>query len=242
MTGITDIHNHILYQVDDGSDTIETSIKLLQKEYEQGVRNVILTPHFHEGECESDVKKSKRHFEQLKKETGSRFPEMQLYLGNEVMACNDIVQLLNEEKIFTLAGSNYVLVEFYPTVRYAVLERHVSKILNGGYTPIIAHCERYDCLRSRLKVIHEKNIRHLISMGAYMQVNASSVFGRDRRFVSKLIENDFLHLVASDAHSLKYRGVFWEECIKYLEKKYNNEYIEWLLVKNPAKILNGEYI
>lgn len=51
MKGITDIHSHILFEVDDGSDSIETSLKLLRKEYEQGVRNIILTPHFHIGEC-----------------------------------------------------------------------------------------------------------------------------------------------------------------------------------------------
>lgn len=65
MIGITDIHSHILFQVDDGSDSIETSLKILEKEYEQGVRNVILTPHFHMGECMPDNELVKRHFNQL---------------------------------------------------------------------------------------------------------------------------------------------------------------------------------
>mgnify|MGYP000048576727 FL=1 len=51
MVDITDIHSHILFQVDDGSPSIETSLEILKKEYQQGVRNVICTPHYHAGEC-----------------------------------------------------------------------------------------------------------------------------------------------------------------------------------------------
>ena len=46
-TGFTDIHNHILFGVDDGSPDIKTSMEMLQMAYEDGIRDVILTPHFH---------------------------------------------------------------------------------------------------------------------------------------------------------------------------------------------------
>ena len=58
-------------------------------------------------------------------------------------------------------------------------------------------------------------------MGAYLQVNAVSVFERETKFVEKLIENDYLHFIATDVHSLGRRNVYWDECIKYLRKKYN---------------------
>lgn len=61
--GIFDIHCHIVPGVDDGAaDTGETR-KLLQMEYDQGVRNIILTPHFRFQMFETPLEKIKRQFE-----------------------------------------------------------------------------------------------------------------------------------------------------------------------------------
>ena len=242
MDGITDIHNHILFGVDDGADSLEISLEILKREYQQGVNKIILTPHYDIGQYRSEPKVIRTHYEQLKKKAKEILPDMELFLGNEILECNDMVQLLDSGRIFSLAGSRYVLVEFYPSVQYSIMEKSLKELLNGGYIPIIAHCERYKCLRAAFKVIHEKNISHLIEMGAYMQVNVTSVFGRDSKFVLKMIDNDYLHFVASDAHGLEKRGVHWDKCFKFLNKKYNTKYLEQLLVKNPEKILKNEYV
>lgn len=242
MRKITDIHSHILYTVDDGADSVEKSMEILCREYEQGVDKVILTPHFHIGECMPGSDRIKSHYDVLKAEAKKQLPDMEIYLGNEIMACNDMVEMLDQGELYTLADSSYVLVEFYPSVAYSVMEKYLRDLLNGGYIPIIAHCERYKCLRSAIRIINRDNISHLIELGAYMQVNVSSVFDREHKFVAKLIDNDLLHFVASDAHSTGIRGVFWGKCIAYLEKRYNRKYIEWLLIENPNKVLAGKYI
>ena len=46
MHGLFDIHCHIIPGVDDGSKSLEESIKMLEMEYKDGIRNIILTPHF----------------------------------------------------------------------------------------------------------------------------------------------------------------------------------------------------
>ena len=43
---LIDIHTHILYGVDDGAKDINDSMGLLDEEREQGVDQVILTPHY----------------------------------------------------------------------------------------------------------------------------------------------------------------------------------------------------
>ena len=95
MTGITDIHSHILFQVDDGSPSLKTSIDILKKEYSQGVRNVICTPHYHAGECMPEGQLIEDNFQVLKKEAKEIIPEMNLFLGNEIMACNDMAQTVS---------------------------------------------------------------------------------------------------------------------------------------------------
>ena len=42
---MTDIHNHLLFGIDDGARTIEDSITVLRDMEMFGYKNVILTPH-----------------------------------------------------------------------------------------------------------------------------------------------------------------------------------------------------
>ncbi len=242
MKGFVDIHNHILFKCDDGADSIETSMEMIREEYKQGARALILTPHYDEESFNLSVERWNTHFEELKQLTSKEIPDMKLYLGNEVLLCNDMIEKLNAGKILTMAGSRYVLIEFYPTEDYSIIERSLSLLVNGGFIPIIAHCERYRAFRKKIGVINKNNLKHVIDMGCYLQVNATSVYREDKKFVDKLIENEMLHLVGTDAHSVKNRGIHWEKCISHLKSKYGENYVEWLLVRNPEMIISGEYI
>ena len=242
MKGFTDIHNHILFGVDDGSESIEKSIEMIGEEYKQGARSLILTPHYDEESFNLSVERWNSHFAELQALAREKYPDMKLYLGNEVLLCNDMVEKLNAGRILTMAGSRYVLIEFYPSEDYSTIERALSQLVNGGYIPIIAHCERYRAFRKRIGTINKVNLNHVVEMGCYLQVNATSVYREDKKFVAKLIENEMLHLVGTDAHSVRQRGIHWEKCIELLKSKYGERYVEWLLVRNPEMIITGEYI
>ena len=41
-----DIHNHLIFGIDDGSESIETSIKILNEMSNRGVTEIVLTPHY----------------------------------------------------------------------------------------------------------------------------------------------------------------------------------------------------
>ena len=242
MQGFTDIHNHILFKVDDGADSIEKSIEMIKEEYNQGARKLILTPHYDEESFNLSVDRWNSHFEELKAAVKDIYPDLELYLGNEVLLCTDMIEKLDAGKILTMAGSRYVLIEFYPMEDYSTIERALSQLVNGGYIPIIAHCERYKAFRKRFGVINKTNLEHVVDMGCYLQVNATSVYREDKKFVTKLIENEMLHLIGTDAHSMGRRGIHWEKCIEYLASKYDERYVEWLIVRNPDMIISGEYI
>lgn len=242
MIGFTDIHNHILFKVDDGADSIEKSIEMIKEEYKQGARSLILTPHYDEESFNLSVDRWNRHFNELKEAVKDIFPDMKLYLGNEVLLCTDMVEKLNAGKILTLAGTRYVLIEFYPMEDYTTIERALSQLVNGGYIPIIAHCERYRAFRKKIGVINKANLDHVVDMGCYLQVNATSVYREDKKFVKKLVENEMLHLIGTDAHSLGKRGIHWKTCIDYLTSEYDERFVEWLIVRNPGMIISGEYI
>ena len=43
-----DLHSHIIYGIDDGSKSIEESIELLKCAVNQGMTDIICTPHYME--------------------------------------------------------------------------------------------------------------------------------------------------------------------------------------------------
>lgn len=242
MNKIIDIHNHILYGVDDGSNSLKKSIEMLKREWEQGVREVIFTPHYNWGECMPEEDRVNRHFETLKEEIKKIHPEMKLHLGCEIMAFEDVAEYLMEGRVRSMVNGRYVLVEFYPTDNIRYMERILRDILNAGYTPILAHCERYAALRKRFKRVNKEYIKYLVEMGCYLQVNADSVLNKNFKFVDTLIKMEVLHFIASDAHSINRRGVHWDECVKVLEKKYPKHILDIILYLNPKRVIDNKYI
>ena len=41
-----DIHNHILFGIDDGSESLEESIQIIKEAVQNGYTDIILTPHY----------------------------------------------------------------------------------------------------------------------------------------------------------------------------------------------------
>ena len=83
---MTDIHSHILFDVDDGSKSIDESIELLKRMEEMGFDNVILTPHFIENSDYLSLNEEKLNkLEELKKEIKRQKLKIKIYLGNEIL-------------------------------------------------------------------------------------------------------------------------------------------------------------
>ena len=83
MTGYWDIHNHILPGVDDGSSCMRETMSLLQAEYEQGIRHLIVTPHYRRGMFEIGFEDIQKVYEKTRLYCEETFPSMHLYLGRE---------------------------------------------------------------------------------------------------------------------------------------------------------------
>lgn len=241
MAGFVDIHSHILPGVDDGAKSVEQSMNMVRIAYQEGIREIIATPHFCIGRFENDVALLKERWKALKKETARAFPDMKLYLGNEVMYSADVDERIEDGTILSLADSMYVLVEFYPFVEKREIEEGMHRVVLSGKTPILAHVERYQALLGEIDAIYA-----LRDIGAYIQVNSGSVTGKLGRTVQKqikaLMKEDLVDFVATDCHSDGHRAPYIRECAKYLEKKFGREYMEMLLVANPRHIIQNEYL
>lgn len=195
-----DIHSHILYGIDDGSRDLEESVELLKQMEEQGVTDIILTPHYIENTTYtySFLEKQKR-LKELKHYTNIR-----LYIGNEVYLSENIVQLLKEGKISTLNQSRYLLVELPMNNKLVNLEHILYELIRCNIIPIIAHPERYSYVQENIQYLDE-----LKEMGILFQGNYESLFGKygknAEKTLIKLLKNDYITFLGSDIHRVGYQ-------------------------------------
>lgn len=241
MFKIYDIHSHILPGVDDGAETMERSMEMLEAALAEGIRGIILTPHYHGGHYEAAAGYVSRIFKSLCEQAKEKYPEIRLYLGNEIYYYPSVPEWLQEGRVHAMSESSYVLLEFAPGVRLREIREAVQHMTGAGYYPILAHAERYQSL-----VEKAEQAELLIQMGAYIQVNAETINGetgiKSRHFVKKLMKKEQVHFVASDAHSLGRRGPYLRKSAEYLCKHYGEEYTIRLLQENPEKLISNTYI
>lgn len=239
--GYYDIHCHILPHVDDGSRSTNMSREMLRIARDNGIRHVVLTPHYMQGKYEMAREEIYAHYKLFVEKVREEFSDIEFFFGREIFFGEDISDLLEENIISTINETDYVLVEFHPSASASYIAESLYKIENAGYSPILAHIERYPDLLKNIKMIEE-----IIKRGAYIQVNASSVTGTlgtgVKRAILKLMKKNMVHFIGTDAHSNRTRAPYLKECAEYITKKFGNEYTDRLLIRNPRKMLNNEYI
>ena len=168
---IFDIHTHILPDVDDGAKDADETKRMLRVASDEGIDAIVATPHFTCGMSKKETQKRIQLYEAVRNWWKKQEPDKELYLGNELFYGESLVEALEEGVALTMNGTKYVLVEFPIYAEFLYIQKAVRTLQYAGYLPIIAHVERYENMQDRGK------IQSLVDMGAYMQVNVSSVIG-----------------------------------------------------------------
>lgn len=239
--GYIDIHSHIIPGVDDGSKSMEQSLRMLHKAQQEGIDTMILTPHNKAEHRNVSVEGIYRRIEELKQAAEREQLTIKLYPGNEIFYRDGVVELLEDGEVCTLAGSSYVLVEFRPVEEFSYIRRAIYELAGNGYIPVLAHVERYACMASSID-----NVRYAIDRGALIQVNAGSIIGRSgfrvKQSVKKMLKEHLVHFVGTDAHDDIKRNTEIADTARYLCKKYGQDYADALLRDNAARIIRDELI
>lgn len=238
--GLFDIHCHIIPEVDDGASNHEEMQKLLQMEYEQGVRNIIVTPHFRTQMFETPLEQVRKQFACVQRALQESGYDINIYLGCEFYANMDMIEMLKAGKISTMAGSDYVLVEFSGSADASYIKERIYSLHANEYKPVIAHIERCDKLRKDMEFVAE-----LVEMGAYMQVNANSIIGKNgfgmKQYCKKLMKYDLIHFIGSDCHNSDKRIPRIGEAYHYVSKKMGKAYADQIFIENPKKIIDNRF-
>lgn len=162
--------------------------------------------------------------------------EIRLHPGSEIMFTTHTVQALREGSALTLANRRHVLVEFMPDTPHDALLRGVMDLCDAGYQPVLAHAERYTCLRQRDRLPQLKqSTRALIQMNAPTVLRAQGLLGDG--WSRRMLREGIIDLVASDAHNDNGRTCRMGEARKVLTRLTDEETALDLTVRNPSQIL-----
>jgi len=225
-----DIHCHILWGVDDGPQSPEEKEDLINLANAEGITDIIATAHY------------SPYLEQVYEEKFEEAASMARSVGiNLYSGCEYKLQdaLLLKDRLITLAGSDFILVEITSGVLGDFVYNQVYDLELAGYQVILAHPERSFMPADLPK------LRKLGDMGVYFQITAGSIagkFGKQiQRFAFKLLEEGLCHFIASDAHNPHSRAFFSSEAKSILQKKeLAPQAINLLFHENASKVLSGE--
>ena len=239
--GFADIHTHILPGVDDGAKDMTEAMALLRMAYNNGTKTVFLTPHYRGQYKKYTPEDLQQAFWALTQTVQREMPDLELYLGNEICYEQEVPDGLRTDRILSMNGSRYCLLEFYPmSLRSQVLSA-VSSVRNAGYLPIIAHVERNNCFLQDSALVDE-----VLHMGALLQLNADSIMNANGRAVSgfcrQLLRSGNVHFVATDAHDCVKRTPILKECFQWVSRKYGQAYASMLFSENARAVIEDREI
>ena len=232
-----DFHTHILPNLDDGAKSVAISAGLLQMEFDQGVREIVLTPHYY-------GKRSVGQFLALRNEAVSQMkpfvPDgVKIRLGAEVhfTGVNDP----SFENICELGveGTKTVLLEFPFTTGWSarMFDRVEKFIADTGYTPVIAHIERYDEVLDKPALAHT-----LAELGCLLQVNTGAFLDKKTKgFALAMLKHGLVHCLGTDTHNSEERAPDYEQAKRVVEEAGLQS--EWAKAQlDMRKILDGELV
>lgn len=217
-----DIHTHILPAMDDGAKDKEQSKIMLQMLKEQGITDVVLTPHYYpfESPLKSFLKKREECYEAIK----DTFTELGLtaHIGAEVYF-SDVLFAQDSLNELCIDGGNYILIElpFGETKKQKIIDSLYQ--LSGNYSVriILAHLNRYP------KFFKKDFMYEVSRIGCLVQVDAKvldNVFKRKK--VLKYIDEGLINLVGSDCHNSTTRKPTFDFLKKNLDEKTYQKLLE----------------
>ena len=236
-----DVHCHILPEVDDGAESMQQAINMAKIAQEEGISKMIATPHYHPEFKYEKGEELKRISERFKKELKENNIDIEIYLGNEIYFTYDLMDKISELDFYCLNDSKYILIEFPPNNFPSNLCNIVYELKQQGYTPVLAHVERYMQIHEDTEIIYD-----CIKEGALIQVNSSSIIGKNGKEAERvseiLLNNNMIHFIATDAHSSTRRRPIIRETYDYIVRKYGEQKAEMLFIQNPYKVIEDKEI
>ena len=236
-----DIHNHLLFDTDDGVKTIEESLDVLKDLENYGFTDIILTPHYISGtKYSNSIKDNYKKLKELRLRLDELGLNINLYLGNEIHIDEDIIDNLKKGYISTMNGTRYILVELPMTGEYEGYIDLFKDLISKGCIVILAHPERYTSIQDNFDLLYE-----LKDIGVLFQSNIDSIIGKYGDIASntiiRMLKERLVNFLAKDIHKKKTNYNKWK-IAKLIALKYiSEEEYNILINENPSFLIKNNY-
>lgn len=238
-----DIHTHILPNVDDGAKDEIESHWMLKNAMKDGIHTVVATPHFHHDHPRFSLESPKviKRVERLRKYIQKHQLKINILPGQEVRIFGELIEYYEAGKILTIADKkSHMLIEFpfHEVPHYT--EKLFYELNLREIVPIIAHPERNsDILKNPEKLLN------VVEKGALTQLTAGSLlgnYGKDvQKFSHQLMENNLIHIIATDAHNVDKRPFNMNRAMVEVVKKYGEDQASYF-INNAKSVALGKQV
>ena len=237
-----DFHNHVLPNVDDGRKAYDESMAMIRHASYQGITDIVQTIHFQHPKMDNknvDYDYLNNEVDKLQLLINKENLNIKIYLSAEVFYLPNLTEIMNNPLV-TLGNKKYMLIEFNTNIFPTGFEEEFFKLQTNGITPIIAHPERYRFVKNDINILEK-----WINRGYVIQLDAGSVLGyfgtHIKEVASNMLENNFIHLIGSDAHNNKKRNFCLLDGYKIIEETYSADLVKQLK-ENVERILSGKKV
>ena len=239
---VIDIHSHILPGIDDGSKNSKQSVAMLRMEAQQGISQVVATPHFYAGRStpQEFLEKRDKAEARLRREMAKHSGLPQLYVGAEVsffrgMSDSELLPQL------AIRGTRCILIELPPPPWSDAVYRELEAVWQKqGLTPIIAHIDRYVRPLRTYKIPQK-----LARLPVLVQANASFFLrAATAGMALRMLKKGQIHLLGSDCHNTSTRSPNLGAAAERIRKKLGEDQLRkiWEYEASALSLLPEEKV
>ena len=221
----TDMHSHLIPDIDDGASDLEASISMLKKLQQLGYQKIVTTPHIMSDFYKNTPEIIAKGLEAVKVELKKQNINIKLEAAAEYYVDYDFKQKIGKEKLLTF-GDNYILIEFSFLEAPVNLLDIIFTLQLEGYKVVLAHPERYS-------FFEKKDYEDFKTRGVLLQLNLLSLIGHYSTPIQEqaewLIAQNMISFIGTDCHNMNHANLY-EKC---QTKK------AWHDLLNSGKLLNN---
>ncbi len=236
-----DIHCHMLPGLDDGAVNLGVSLAMAQMAVADGIETVVVTPHQLGNYSRNQGVTIRAYTERLQRELKQRNIPLRVLPGADVRIEPDMIRRLQARDVVSLADhQRHVLLEL-PHELYMPLDGLLRALHSAGMAGILSHPERNQGILRDPDVVPG-----LVEAGCLMQVTAGSVagsFGPEiQEFSAWMLEEGFVHFLATDAHGTDRRRPIMSRAYHRAAELVGQRRAEELCCHNPAAVATGHEV
>lgn len=234
-----DVHSHVIPTIDDGSKSVEETFSMINEAKKAGFTDIILTPHFLLNYYEPTTDEINLWKSKLQEILENKNIDINLHTGMEIYIHDKLEDLIKENRVLSLAGSKYMLIELPLSTSVNYLDYVLYFLQSISIKPIIAHPERYKSVQGDPGIIED-----YIEKGALIQCNYGSILGiygkKAKKAVKILLKNNQVNFLGSDCHKRDTIYSSIPKAINKIKKITGEDGFYKISTENPRKILSNQ--